>query len=511
MAGKWIIGTRKPSTISDWKKLIRNFRDDFPYDPLTALIVETFANAVDSKATRIDIQVSSNSEFIITDNGTGMSEDTFIEYHNIASMTKTRGATIGFAGVGAKVFLDRSESIVTETRSKGFQGATHWAFYGESLEWTPIEVKNRVKNKTGTYVCVKINTPEDVGKLSVNFVMEVLKRQYNAILSGHYTIQTVTVNGRIIREWKIPKDQIEYKKQFNFKLNKRQISGFIIKSLKPLPEEYQGPFIIVHGKTVKQEWFRQYPIGSDKFYGLIFADYLIEILRTSKSDFERTSMLWKKFCSQMGNFIGKWLDEIGAKPKANMDTDSLVNLSQEIEKSINQVLKLPEFAPLAKNLFQNKILRDIAIASNQGTKMGSETDGVQETEGTKGNGNNSSGTPTEGDDEGTGFTENREGNVPIEVVSRRVKGLIRIGFDDKPQDFLEGWIDSSQKAVIVNTGHPSWKVAEGFSIQAKVQHVIIYHILRTVLTTIVDEMTEEANKETLTKLFSSWYDSCIRD
>jgi hypothetical protein len=194
-----------------------------------------------------------------------------------------------------------------------------------------------------------------------------------------------------------------------------------------------------------------------------------------------------------------------------MDTDSLKNLSQEVEKSINQVLKLPEFASLAKNLFQNKILRDIAIKSEQGSQIGAETEGAQVTEGTKGDGNNSNGTSTEGDDEGSGITENSEGNVPIDVVQRRVKGLIRIGFDDKPQDYLEGWIDSSQKAVIVNTGHPSWKVAEGFSIQARAQHVIIYHILRTVLTTIVDEMTECSNKETLTKLFSSWYDSCIRD
>jgi hypothetical protein len=107
MAEEWSLGTRRPSTISDWKKLIKDFRDQFPYDPLTALVVETFANALDAKATRIDIRVDGNT-YKILDNGDGMTPHEFREYHNIASLTKRRGETIGFAGVGAKVFLDRS-------------------------------------------------------------------------------------------------------------------------------------------------------------------------------------------------------------------------------------------------------------------------------------------------------------------------------------------------------------------------------------------------------------------
>jgi hypothetical protein len=120
---KWIIGVRKPSTVSDWKKLIRDFRDQFPYDPFTALIVETFANALDAEATKIDIYVDHNL-YKIRDNGNGMTLYEFQEHHNIASLTKRRGETIGFAGVGAKVFLDRAEYTLTETKSKSFHGAT---------------------------------------------------------------------------------------------------------------------------------------------------------------------------------------------------------------------------------------------------------------------------------------------------------------------------------------------------------------------------------------------------
>lgn len=263
MSAKWTVGVRKLSTVSDWKKLIRDFRDQFPYDPLTALIVETFANAVDARATNIVIEVVGNDIYRICDNGTGMTQDNFVEYHNIASLTKNRGETIGFAGVGAKIFLDRAESIITETKSKRFKGATHWAFYGDSLEWTPIKVTKNVKSSTGTFVQVNLAKREDAGKLTAQFIKQVLQHQYNAILRGYYKVVTVTINGKEVAPWKVPTIEIEHKKELNFKLGKNRVKGFLIKSSKALPEDYQGPSVVVYGKTVKQEWFRQYPINSD--------------------------------------------------------------------------------------------------------------------------------------------------------------------------------------------------------------------------------------------------------
>lgn len=127
MSEDWQIGIKQHSTVSDWKKLIRDFRDQFPYDPLTALIVETSANAIDAGAAQIEVHVN-RDRYEITDNGKGMNLHDFKEYHNIASLTKRRGEGIGFAGVGAKIFLDRAEHIITETKSGGFSGTTKWAF-----------------------------------------------------------------------------------------------------------------------------------------------------------------------------------------------------------------------------------------------------------------------------------------------------------------------------------------------------------------------------------------------
>ena len=41
----------------------------------------------------------------IVDNGKGMNDREFEEYHDIAATTKTRGKGIGFAGVGVKLSL----------------------------------------------------------------------------------------------------------------------------------------------------------------------------------------------------------------------------------------------------------------------------------------------------------------------------------------------------------------------------------------------------------------------
>jgi hypothetical protein len=510
MSTTWTIGVRQPSTVSDWKKLIRDFRDQFPYDPLTALIVETFANAVDAGATKIEIEVVGNNVYRIIDNGIGMSQAVFREYHNIASLTKKRGETIGFAGVGAKIFLDRAESIVTETKSKNFKGATHWAFYGDSLEWKPVHTINRVKTSTGTFVQVNLTTVEDVSTLSAQFLNNVLRLQYNAILMGNYNVQTVTVNGTKVLPWKVTNNDIAMKKEIFFKYGKNRVKGFIVKSTRNLPEDYQGPFIVVHGKTVTQEWFRQYPLGSGTFYGLIQADFLIDILRTSKSDFERTSMIWKKFCGKMASLLSQWLDEIGAKPTRAVTQNDLEKMSEEIEKSINKVLKMPEFESIANTLFQNVIQHNVAIKSNSSELMGVETNGSQETTGTTGGGVGGEGASTLGEEEGTGFVENPEGTIPVEKVRRRVRGLVRLGFEEKPEDVAEGWTDPAQKAIIINIGHPAWKIADGLTLQSKSEHVRVYHVLRTVFSTLVEEVTTETPKETLAKLFSSWYNSCIK-
>jgi len=509
MSEKWAIGIRRPSTVSDWKKLIRDFRDQFPYDPLTALIVETFANALDAKATKIEIHIDGNV-YKIVDNGKGTTSYEFKEYHNIASLTKQRGEGIGFAGIGAKVFLDRAEYIITETKSRNFSGATYWAFYGESLEWEPITPPNKLDHLTGTYVEVKLKDHEDISKLSPQFIEKALQQYYNAVLLGYYHLEIVTINGKEVKPWQVPESKIETRKDFEFRYGRHNIRGFFIKSMNKLPEKFQGPFIVVYGKTVMQWWFRQYPLSSETFYGLILADHLIDILRTSKSDFEHTSLMWKLFHGKVGRLFSDWLDEIGAKPKLPAAPTDLDRMARELEKSINEVLKMPELADLANTIFQNVMQRAVAIRSGKGELLGTEEEGKQETTGTLGGPGGGKGVDTRGEEEGMGIVEDESGVTPIERVRRRVRGGIKIGYAEQPENPLEGWIDPGKQTIIINREHPAWKVADGLTIQARDERVRVYHTLRVVFSTLVEEVRIESPKETLAKLFSCWYSCWIK-
>jgi len=48
------------------------------------------------------------------------------------------------------------------------------------------------------------------------------------------------------------------------------------------------------------------------------------------------------------------------------------------------------------------------------------------------------------------------------------------------------------------------------TLQARDERVRVYHILRAVFAILVEEAGIESPKETLAKLFSCWYNSCIR-
>ncbi len=509
MSEEWAIGARRPSTISDWKKLIKDFRDQFPYDPLTALIVETFANALDARATQVDIKVD-DDVYEITDNGKGMTAFEFKEYHNIASLTKRRGEGIGFAGVGAKIFLDRAWHIITETKFKGLDRATYWAFHGESLEWEPIVTPNKLRYPTGTCVEVKLKDKEDISKRNPQFLEKTLQQYYNATLLGYYRLKNVTINGKKAKPWQVPEKRVEKRKNFEFKYGGHRIRGFFIKSTNAIDEEFQGPFIVVHGKTVMNWWFRQYPLGSENLHGLILADHLIDILRTSKSDFERTSMIWKKFHGKAGRVFSDWLDEIGARPQPPAAPTDLDRVARDLEKTVNEVLKMPELADLANTIFQNIVQREVAIRSKSGELLGSETEGKQTTTGTIGGLRKGKGVDTAGDEEGTGTIEDEDGISPIERVKRRVKGGIRVGYDDKPGDPLEGWIDPGKQTIILNREHPAWKVSEALCIQSRAEHVRVYHMLRVVFSILIEEAGVESPRETSAKLFSCWYNRWIK-
>lgn len=94
----------------DVLKVIENFVEMYPYSAAECVVVEAIANCLDAKATKIEIGIDTDKDgrkvFRVVDNGKGMTQEEFEEnYHALSVTSKVKGAGIGFAGVGSKLYL----------------------------------------------------------------------------------------------------------------------------------------------------------------------------------------------------------------------------------------------------------------------------------------------------------------------------------------------------------------------------------------------------------------------
>lgn len=79
-----------------WKKILSNYRDAYSYkDEWEISVLELIANSIDAKASEIKIIIEEKGynkiDLMCEDNGIGMTEEEFKEYHNLGSLTKTKG------------------------------------------------------------------------------------------------------------------------------------------------------------------------------------------------------------------------------------------------------------------------------------------------------------------------------------------------------------------------------------------------------------------------------------
>lgn len=106
----------------DLQHLLEDLRDAYTGALEETILTEAIANALDSRATRIQLVTNATeASLTIVDDGRGMQRRELARFHDVAASTKTRGEGIGFAGVGIKLGLLVSREVITETR----RGVTH--------------------------------------------------------------------------------------------------------------------------------------------------------------------------------------------------------------------------------------------------------------------------------------------------------------------------------------------------------------------------------------------------
>src|SRR3989449_9186065 len=135
------VGRPVGETRVDLLHLLEDLRDAYPGSTEETILSEIVANSLDSGATTITITTDPTAPALtIVDDGEGMRRRELARYHDVAASAKTRGAGIGFAGVGIKVALLVCAEVVTETRRGKHHVASSWRLascHGAPWRWTP--------------------------------------------------------------------------------------------------------------------------------------------------------------------------------------------------------------------------------------------------------------------------------------------------------------------------------------------------------------------------------------
>ena len=170
------------------------------YDSGSEMVVsEVFGNAVDISATRLDVTLGKDSgaKYIkFVNNGPTMTRADFVNYNTLARSSKKFGEGLGWAGIGAKLYLGIwADSKIITTSSDGITTtATELYFKEKQLFWDYIQSSEKFQ---GTSYKAYLRD-EDYATLEISLGEIICKLFNSAMLNG----MIVTVNGKIIQPWK---------------------------------------------------------------------------------------------------------------------------------------------------------------------------------------------------------------------------------------------------------------------------------------------------------------------
>ena len=215
------------------------------YHSGTEMVVsEAFGNAVDVDATELQIELGEDQDgkyILFVNNGPPMSENDFRNYHVIARSSKTFGKGLGWAGIGAKLYLGSwlKSKIITESSDGHNSLASVMFIEGNQVCWNFVTPRRKF---IGTSYKVYLNS-EDYDVLSKNITQIVLKYFNTAMKNG----LNVTIQGKKLDFWKPP-----YIKMFHeeIKIKGKKLPFTLWTTKEDIPEERCNIEFHVSGKCI---------------------------------------------------------------------------------------------------------------------------------------------------------------------------------------------------------------------------------------------------------------------
>ncbi len=405
------------------------------------VVTEAFANPLDEGASLIDVQlgITTTGEKIISfqDNGPGMNSSQFANYHVGSRSSKSKGSGIGFAGIGAKVYLAafQKTKIITTTYDGNNTLASVMYLDGRTIMWEYVKPKIITK---GTIYSVQLSD-YDYDYLEKNLEEIVTESFNNALLNG----LKVTINGKKIKPW-TPKIVKQKTGIVNF--NGRKLPYTFILAEDDIPHQRRNMEFHIIGKTItvrkpkfQLEMKSQY---QNKIYVIINSLEMSDQLKTDKVSFKGA------FAGQIYREIDKEMLKIAKKLGLMSNSKPTTHETNALTRALEEIFKRPEFSWL-----NPQAMRTITCGGRSTGSGGGSHSGSRHHSRTK-----PSTTP--------GTKRNKGSGLEIIWV-----------FDE--QDDRDGWIDLATNQPAVNLRHPLFLKVEK-SISAR-----NYHVARVIIAALV--------------------------
>src|SRR6267142_1748554 len=285
----------------DLLHLLEDLRDAYPGSTEETVLTEIVANSLDSGAAAIAITTDPTAPALtIVDDGDGMRRRELARYHDVAASAKTRGAGIGFAGIGIKIALLVCAEVTTETRQGRHHVASSWRLASRhKAPWRWVPPPGLVTTR-GTAVRLA-PTSALSPLLDPGFVESVLRRSFQPlldpalaeILSRHYPRGVAfLLNGRELEHQGARAPEVAPLAIRVGRKRKPAGAGYLLRAGEALPDELQGVAISTFGKVIRRgwDWVGLTPAAPERVAGLIEVPALAECLTLSKTDFIRAGV-----------------------------------------------------------------------------------------------------------------------------------------------------------------------------------------------------------------------------
>lgn len=442
----------------NFKKLVRNLADMYHDDTFDVVLTELIANALDAKASKISVSWDRKQHIlIVVDDGKGMDSEAFKQYHDFAAELKTRGNSIGFAGVGAKISFNIADRVVTETRRDGVVNASDWRWHNDgSLRWHPIQSNQPPIDGT----CVKVYFKHDqvLPDVDTEYLVGVLKRHYLPLFITEFVRAYSAINiyptcpQFIVNDLSISQDKLADTAALDHHDNFKHKGGWgaigVSKRDCPVGDNAYGVLLCTHGKVIKPELFglSTGALGT-KLFGIVEIPGLIEYLTTNKCDLKGVpgrSQGLNKCLDPVREELKKFLAAHGVAMVEQRQNPLSAKLERELTKMVGRLPELQDFDGLLR---KSRALRK----GDDGNILTSEI----KTQGGDENSDKANDSNPNNNNGGESRQLDKDGKTRAKRQRSRKNQGPRVAFEEHPNRGETAWLDSN--TVIINSGHVAYR------------------------------------------------------